>query len=162
MFSTTHLVIAGVIALLLFGPDKLPQLAHQLGKALRELNRAKDSLTNSFKMDEEAARYHSYDNTYNQVPMAPLPEEVPWNPRQMEQNEIAASPALVTGSAATEPPRGDFAAAALADTADDYGQSAPPAPKAPSAPVEGAVAYNTNSPAPDVTARPAEGAVPRS
>lgn len=158
MFSTTHLIIAGVIALLLFGPDKLPQLAHQLGKALRELNRAKDSLADSFKMDEEAPRYHSYDNTYNPTPLAPLPEEVPWNPRQhLEQGETSA--AL---TAATEPLRGDFAAAALADTADDYGQSASPAPVAPTAPANGAVAYNTNSPAHDVTARPAEGAVPRS
>jgi len=40
MFSFTHLVIVFVIALLVFGPEKLPEIARTIGKALGDFRRA--------------------------------------------------------------------------------------------------------------------------
>src|SRR5437870_13888534 len=37
-----ELVVIGVIALLVFGPSKLPELGRMLGRTLRELRRASD------------------------------------------------------------------------------------------------------------------------
>ena len=40
MFSFTHLAIVFVIALLVFGPEKLPEVAKLVGKALGDFRRA--------------------------------------------------------------------------------------------------------------------------
>ncbi len=40
----TELIILGVIALLVIGPEQLPDLARRLGKILNELKRAKDEI----------------------------------------------------------------------------------------------------------------------
>ncbi len=40
MFGITHWIIVLVIALVVFGPEKLPELARTLGRALAEFRRA--------------------------------------------------------------------------------------------------------------------------
>ncbi len=44
MIGTFELIVAGLVALILFGPDRLPELAKQAGSAIRtirdELERA--------------------------------------------------------------------------------------------------------------------------
>ncbi len=64
-----------VIALLLFGPKKLPELGRTLGKALHEFRKAKDELKNTFEshlheLDREAqissSTYKTPDYSYNQ------------------------------------------------------------------------------------------------
>jgi sec-independent protein translocase protein TatB len=40
MFSFTHIAIIFVIALLVFGPEKLPEIARHIGKALGDFRRA--------------------------------------------------------------------------------------------------------------------------
>ena len=40
MFSTQDLILILIIALFLFGPDKLPEMAHSLGKAVGEFKKA--------------------------------------------------------------------------------------------------------------------------
>lgn len=37
LFGPWHILVVLVVALLVFGPDKLPQMARQLGKGMREL-----------------------------------------------------------------------------------------------------------------------------
>ncbi|HEU0265377.1 MAG TPA: Sec-independent protein translocase protein TatB [Geobacterales bacterium] len=46
-----ELIIILVIALIVLGPDKLPEIARSLGKGLNELKRATDDFRN--QMDEE-------------------------------------------------------------------------------------------------------------
>jgi sec-independent protein translocase protein TatB len=41
--SLTKLLVLAVLALLIFGPDQLPKVASQAGKALRDLRRLADS-----------------------------------------------------------------------------------------------------------------------
>src|SRR5262245_39013102 len=63
-----HVGMVLLIALLLFGPTKLPELGQQLGRALRELKKAGSELSNSFNMDHEPEHkpydygYPSYDD----------------------------------------------------------------------------------------------------
>ncbi|BFR49557.1 twin-arginine translocase TatA/TatE family subunit [Nitratidesulfovibrio sp. HK-II] len=40
LFQPMHLLVVGIVALFVFGPDKLPQLGRTLGKAVRELRGA--------------------------------------------------------------------------------------------------------------------------
>lgn len=42
-----------IIALVIFGPKKLPEIGRQIGAALRDLRKAADDLTRSFNSDHE-------------------------------------------------------------------------------------------------------------
>ncbi len=44
-----ELVVSAVIALIVFGPERLPELAAQLAKALRDVRRLSDELTGAFQ-----------------------------------------------------------------------------------------------------------------
>jgi TatA/E family protein of Tat protein translocase len=45
LFSPMHLLVIMVVALLVFGPNKLPEIGRQVGRALQELRRVQASLT---------------------------------------------------------------------------------------------------------------------
>jgi Tat protein translocase TatB subunit len=47
----TELAIIFVVAFLLFGPDKLPQMARQFGRLMREFNRAKDNMESTIRAE---------------------------------------------------------------------------------------------------------------
>jgi sec-independent protein translocase protein TatA len=53
--SPMQILVALVVALFLFGPQKLPQIGRQLGTALRELNKAKDEMLGSVSSAPEYA-----------------------------------------------------------------------------------------------------------
>ncbi|MBG3877963.1 twin-arginine translocase TatA/TatE family subunit [Desulfovibrio oxamicus] len=40
LFQPMHLLVVGIVALFVFGPDRLPLLGRTLGKAVRELRGA--------------------------------------------------------------------------------------------------------------------------
>ena len=44
--SFSELLIIFLIVLIVFGPDRLPQIARTLGKAVREFNRKSDEIKN--------------------------------------------------------------------------------------------------------------------
>ena len=130
-----------VAVLLLFGPQKVPEIANQLGRALREFKRSTSELTDTFRMDNnrydssyDPPRYDSYGNASEPPVFASVPEE--------DLTHTTAPPPAVA------PPHGDFAASAFADTSSEYGVT--PAPADPAA-----------APKP-ITPRPADSTVPRS
>jgi TatA/E family protein of Tat protein translocase len=49
MLSVPHLIIIFLVALIVFGPEKLPELARKLGKATAEFKRATDGLRTGFE-----------------------------------------------------------------------------------------------------------------
>jgi sec-independent protein translocase protein TatA len=60
-----HIGFVLLLALLLFGPQKLPEIGKQLGSALRELKRAGSNLADSFNTDHEPdSRYNDHTNSY--------------------------------------------------------------------------------------------------
>src|SRR5215510_9450388 len=91
--SPIQLLVLGVIILLLFGPQKLPEIAKELGRALREIRRAGEDLKNTINLDDRhdahysPPRYDSYGNQYNDYsgtsgdPRPPsVPEADVWQP----------------------------------------------------------------------------------
>ncbi len=57
MFSLggSEILIVVVIALLLFGPDKIPQLAKTIGRFTREFNKYKDIMESTIRMEVSRA-----------------------------------------------------------------------------------------------------------
>lgn len=108
--SPVHLGLVLVIALLVFGPKKLPEIGRELGQAIREFKKASREVVDSFQ--EATSERPSYSHTaaapyvteasgYPYAPQAPLPEE----------SAPAAGPSVPAG-----PPPGtvDRSASALA------------------------------------------------
>ncbi len=49
MFSAPHLIIIFLVALIVFGPEKLPELARNFGKVMAEFRRATGDLKSTFE-----------------------------------------------------------------------------------------------------------------
>ncbi len=62
MFSAQDMILILVVALFLFGPNKLPEMAHSLGRAMGEFKRAQVESENDLKrlpMDEKDIKIHN-------------------------------------------------------------------------------------------------------
>ncbi|PYM13416.1 MAG: hypothetical protein DMD81_21155 [Candidatus Rokuibacteriota bacterium] len=82
-----EMLVIGVLALLVFGPSKLPELGRMLGRAMRELRRASDEFrstveTNLHINETEPYRPPPTDDVVSSAPVAsdaavstPLPSE---------------------------------------------------------------------------------------
>lgn len=85
--SMTELIIILGLALLLLGPDQLPQLARSLGKGLRELRKTTDDLKSQF--EQEIARV-DLEETPRMI--APVPSEKPAAEKPKEPDKPALIP----------------------------------------------------------------------
>lgn len=79
--STTELLFILVIALIFFGPRKLPQLARSMGKGLAEFRKASDDFKRTWEREVamEASKLETeLENTvnYDDAPQAYIPETV--------------------------------------------------------------------------------------
>lgn len=127
MFSLggSELLIVGLLALLLFGPDKLPQMARTVGKLMREFNKYKDIMESSLRSEIYAAEH--------QAPDAPAVDEM----ADLEKSAAASR---------------EYAASQVVRD-DEEGESEEEAPEAPTGPVpadpavEDAAAAETPAPA---------------
>jgi len=79
MLSIPHLIIIFVVALVVFGPEKLPELARNLGKFMGEFRKATGDLRSTFEG-------HMRDLE-----------------REAEERKIGGSPAATAGAAAPLP-----------------------------------------------------------
>ena len=63
MFSlgSSEIIIIAVVALLLFGPDKIPQLARTVGRFMREFNKYKDIMESTIRMEISKAEGPTVD-----------------------------------------------------------------------------------------------------
>ena len=132
-FGPVQIVLVMAILLILFGPQKMPEIGAQLGRALRELRRSTQEITDAMRggLDDdtysrpyEPPRYddttnygtdyngNAYNTSYsdNSYPSLAKPEK--WETYQPE-----GSASTSTGS--VEQARGDFASPALADAAPE-------------------------------------------
>ncbi len=116
---TELLVILG-IALLVFGPKKLPDLATSLGKAIRQFRRATTDLQDQLELDENVKR------PINELKAALRDEPAPVVPP-------APSPAASTPAVSKPPPVGSIAVPAGAVPAG-VGAAVANAPAAEAAP----------------------------
>jgi TatA/E family protein of Tat protein translocase len=79
-----ELIVIFVIALLVFGPRKLPELGRSLGKSLGEFKRASNELRNT--LEEEVRVEEQRENSQK---AAPAPVETP-GPRAVETTPVTA------------------------------------------------------------------------
>jgi len=145
-FSAQDMIIIFLVALILFGPKKLPEIGRKVGKALTEFRRASSELKATFDREmknleaetgikEVAGQYHydtynydysSYDSTYDGAYVAPAIEP-------------AASPSTASASATegaespvTAAPEGTVAREPAAEHAAPDSGAAHAAPAEPS------------------------------
>jgi len=91
----TELIVIAIIALLVVGPKKLPDLAKSLGRGLSEFKRAADDVTSSLsdnlKPDDFGNLSHyDKDNEGNEQPSAGA-SSTPTDPLAAEPNKDARS-----------------------------------------------------------------------
>lgn len=105
MLSIPHLIIIFVVALVVFGPEKLPELARTLGKVMGEFRRATGDLRSTFEehmkdLEREADQRRIGGGPNPEPPQTstvttppgsePAPNTVPANaPNSAERNEAA-------------------------------------------------------------------------
>lgn len=82
----SEMAIIFVVALLVFGPNKLPELARSLGKSLAEFRRASNDLRRSImEADEPAAPPRPPQGPADEVaaaaPVPAIPQGVPAEPK---------------------------------------------------------------------------------
>jgi sec-independent protein translocase protein TatA len=109
MFGTLgvgEIAIIFIVALVLFGPRKLPELGRTIGKAMTEFRRASNDLKATFEREmhslerENQSLQQATRETADQISALasyePPPAESVWNP--LEQEPTATQPAIVGAS----------------------------------------------------------------
>lgn len=104
-----ELILILIIALVVLGPGKLPDVAASLGKSVREFRRAATDVTDAGKLDAPAAT-----TTQPATPIAPVAPAA----------SVTATPAASEPAPATDVQRGDAEPAAPAPEATQSGQPA--------------------------------------
>src|SRR5881296_849418 len=88
-----EMLVIGVLALLVFGPSKLPELGRMIGRALREFRRASDEFRSTVET-----------NLHINDPDPPLPEPIvdatPVTPMPTASLPSEAEPTLADGETA--------------------------------------------------------------
>jgi TatA/E family protein of Tat protein translocase len=111
-----ELIIIFVIALIIFGPRKLPELGRTLGKSLSEFRRASNDLKNTL---EEEIRLDEQKATAPAISPAPVHDtEQASPPGDPTATENAAPDNAATDATATDSTATDYAA--TDSTATDY------------------------------------------
>ena len=87
-----ELVVIFVIALIFFGPKKLPELGKSLGKGIAEFKKASNELRNTL---EEEVRL---DEQKQQVKAAPAPPQLPAGPETIHSDAKDAIDAVAPPS----------------------------------------------------------------
>jgi sec-independent protein translocase protein TatB len=125
MLSVPHLIVIFVVALVVFGPEKLPELARNLGKVMAEFRRHTNDLRSSF---EGHLRDLEREADARKI-AGPVP--VPSAPPQAAQ-QIMAPPAIPSpGTVPSSPPNAAAINAARPEAAAPDETSTPPPRKYP-------------------------------
>lgn len=152
-----EMLLVFVIALLLFGGDKLPGFARSIGKTMREFKKAASGVEEEFKraLDEDERK----ENAKRLAAPTPAPADpsAPYAEDHGYGHDSASTPAAATppGHAATPPPAASAPAAAAPAPAD-----APIAPP-PAASLASDEPLAPSVPAPKPAAPPAPVAAPK-
>lgn len=156
MFGTLgvgEIAIIFIVALVLFGPRKLPELGRTIGKAMTEFRRASNDLKATFEREmhslelENQSLQQATRETANQISALatyePAPVESAWKP--LEQESADAQPATVGASEVSGAESNGTSEPVLAQPISE------PAPAAETAVIEGTVPRSAapQEPAPD-------------
>jgi len=93
-----ELIVIFVVALLVFGPKRLPEIGRTLGKALGEFKKATDELKNTIEREVHVEEMKQLTSTTN---IAPAPEIVsrdePVNAIPVERTDYTTTPEVKHG-----------------------------------------------------------------
>jgi sec-independent protein translocase protein TatB len=137
MLSIPHLIVIFVVALVVFGPEKLPELARNLGKMMAEFKRATGDFRSTFEdhlrdLERETTERkiggetNSSPTSSQAVPAAPAPKALE------SASEAAALPPAPGAVTADEPYLSRASTAAPDHALEDDPKIAPPAQPEPS------------------------------
>jgi TatA/E family protein of Tat protein translocase len=108
-----ELLIIVAIALIVFGPNKLPELAKAFGRAMREFKKATEEVKESFEAETKDLEEYKHTLTDENLladlaeqisPPGPVAEETSLQP---EPSVTAETPSLEEASAQTEGGKGE-------------------------------------------------------
>ena len=106
MLSISHLIIIFVVALVVFGPEKLPELARNLGKVMGEFRRATGDIRSTFEqhlrdLEREAEQRRIGSSSMSSPPALPDPL-----PLQAAPGTVPTTPPNIVNAEAppSEPP----------------------------------------------------------
>jgi TatA/E family protein of Tat protein translocase len=92
-----ELVVIGVLALLVFGPSKLPELGRMFGRAMREFRRASDEFRTTVETNLKINEPDPIISTPIETPspattagLEPLPSETEATPAELERIDLAS------------------------------------------------------------------------
>jgi TatA/E family protein of Tat protein translocase len=127
-----------ILALLLFGPKKLPELARLLGKGMSEFRRAKNELKNTFDTHlQELERETRLEEARKNPPIAPT-----YTPYSYNVDEYGHTPSGYGYNGSSSPSEPAVETHAAPEPA-----ALPPAALAPAPPVPGTVPRSDEHPA---------------
>ncbi|HSK64727.1 MAG TPA: twin-arginine translocase TatA/TatE family subunit [Pyrinomonadaceae bacterium] len=141
--STTELLFILVIALIFFGPRKLPQLARSMGKGLAEFRKASDDFKRTWEREVamEAAKLETeIENTINfdeqpqpylQEDVTPVEENVPSISENAMSEPLVKAPEPELVVARGSAPESVFQPEPLSQTAEPLTPAAEPAAPGP-------------------------------
>jgi sec-independent protein translocase protein TatB len=98
MLSIPHLIIIFIVALVIFGPEKLPELARNLGKLMAEFRRTTNDLRGTFETHLRDLEREATDRRVDTPPRsaASTPETTPAPaPANQSENNAENNPAIV-------------------------------------------------------------------
>ncbi|HEX4003730.1 MAG TPA: twin-arginine translocase TatA/TatE family subunit [Candidatus Acidoferrales bacterium] len=158
MLSIPHLIVIFVVALVVFGPEKLPELARNFGKVMAEFRRATGDLRTTFEghmrdleRESETRRIAPPGGPAAQAPaQAPATPASPTGPQPVP----SAAPRAVPAPTSDLPPGQADAAAVEAGVVDPmqdpflagYDFDVPRNPEAPPEPPESSAAAKPSEP----------------
>lgn len=144
MFSIQHMIIIFIVVLVVFGPQKLPELARGLGKLMAEFRKASGDFRNAFEQE-----------------MRDLDRQAMLAERKKQADAAAASPVALP--AAEPAPEGTETAPAAAQNPEDTHLAEAPvitpvAEAVPRSSEENVIAAEAVAPTPEPSKEPATGA----
>jgi|RhiMetdeSRZDD1v2_1073273.scaffolds.fasta_scaffold173939_3 sec-independent protein translocase protein TatA len=86
-----ELIVIFVVALLVFGPRKLPEIGKSLGKAMKEFQRARSDLMST--LDEEVRKAEYESPRTSQSDTAPKPSSYPPDMGSLTEEETVKAKA---------------------------------------------------------------------
>lgn len=141
--SPVQIMVVLIVALIVFGPKRLPELGKQLGTGLRELNKAKNDLMRSMNTEHEPDP-EPYKESYSYPPSTDTAYSNSYNyndyaynaPPDLTDYTIAGVAPMITAAEHTvaRPAESETAAAASADYSLSHQVALGPQSETPSAP----------------------------
>jgi len=89
--GTSELILIGLIALIIFGPRKLPELARKLGKAMNEFRRTTDDFKKTW---EQEVNFETEGNS-NEGRLNSISENLPLIENSIQKNTIGVKNEIV-------------------------------------------------------------------